>query len=67
MSLALVRRGEGVRLEVADDGRGLDDAERQGAGIRGMRERAVLVGAELVIRSQQGVGTAVTLDLHHSP
>jgi two-component system, NarL family, sensor histidine kinase UhpB len=63
VSLGLVRRGEGVRLEVTDDGCGVSDAEPQGAGIRGMRERAVLVGAHLVIRSQPGVGTAVTLDL----
>ena len=33
-----------IRLVVSDDGRGLGDAD-EGAGLRGMRERAVLVGA----------------------
>ncbi|MFD7704447.1 HAMP domain-containing sensor histidine kinase [Streptomyces caelestis] len=39
-----------VVLEVADDGRGIG-AAHEGAGLRGMRERALLIGATLDIAS----------------
>jgi signal transduction histidine kinase len=49
-------------LTVADDGRGFDPASAAaGAGIRGMRERALLVRAELEIESAPGGGTTVQL------
>jgi two-component system sensor histidine kinase UhpB len=56
--------GGGVALEVADDGRGFafDDSER-GLGIGGMRERALLIGAELTIESRPNSGTTVRLDV----
>jgi two-component system, NarL family, sensor histidine kinase UhpB len=61
-----LRRTEagGVRLEVSDDGRGFafDESER-GLGIGGMRERALLIGAELTIESRPGRGTTVRLDV----
>jgi len=61
-----LRRAEGgvVVLEVSDDGRGFafDESER-GLGIGGMRERALLVGAELAIESRPGHGTTVRLDV----
>jgi len=52
----------GVVLEVADDGRGFafDESER-GLGIGGMRERALLIGAELAIESRPDHGTTVRL------
>jgi two-component system sensor histidine kinase UhpB len=61
-----LRRGDsgGVVLEVADDGRGFAfDESQQGLGIGGMRERALLVGAELTIESRPDSGTTVRLDL----
>jgi two-component system sensor histidine kinase UhpB len=53
---------DGVALEVSDDGRGFafDDSEG-GLGIAGMRERALLIGAELTIESRPGRGTTVHL------
>ncbi|MFI2424595.1 HAMP domain-containing sensor histidine kinase [Streptomyces sp. NPDC018955] len=42
-----------VVLEVADDGRGIG-AAREGAGLRGMRERALLIGASLDISGPDG-------------
>jgi two-component system sensor histidine kinase UhpB len=60
--LVLRRRAGGVELEVVDAGRGFDaDAASEGAGIRGMRERALLVGAQLEIASKPGTGTSVRL------
>ena len=52
--------GDAVQLRVADDGRGLGDS-REGAGIRGMRERAVLVAATLTIGPHQDGGTELRL------
>lgn len=54
----------GVTLEVSDDGRGFafDESER-GLGIGGMRERALLIGAELTIESRPDSGTTVRLDV----
>jgi len=54
----------GVLLEVADDGRGFafDESER-GLGIGGMRERALLIGAELTIESRPDKGTTVRLEV----
>jgi two-component system sensor histidine kinase UhpB len=61
-----LRREEsgGVALEVSDDGRGFafDESER-GLGIGGMRERALLVGGELMIESRPGAGTTVRLEV----
>ncbi|MFD7615181.1 HAMP domain-containing sensor histidine kinase [Streptomyces sp. NPDC059828] len=49
-----------VVLAVADDGRGTRIA-REGAGIRGMRERALLIGATLDITSRPQAGTEIRL------
>jgi two-component system, NarL family, sensor histidine kinase UhpB len=52
----------GVVLVVRDDGVGLpDDAERKSNGLRGMRERALLVGANISIGRANGRGTEVQL------
>jgi two-component system, NarL family, sensor histidine kinase UhpB len=59
-----LRRAEGgdVVLEVADNGRGFAfDESQRGLGIGGMRERALLIGAELTIESRPDHGTAVRL------
>ncbi|MET7295685.1 sensor histidine kinase [Streptomyces griseoloalbus] len=48
-----------VVLEVSDDGRGLG-AAREGAGLRGMRERALLIGADLDISSPDGTSATGT-------
>ena len=51
-------------LRVRDDGRGLPaGAMNSSNGIRGMRERAMLVGARLTLDSANGGGTEVTLRL----
>ncbi|CAL9312309.1 MULTISPECIES: HAMP domain-containing sensor histidine kinase [unclassified Streptomyces] len=62
VELALRRTTDGVVLSVEDDGRGVGVA-REGAGIRGMRERALLAGAALDIRRGRSGGTVVSLSV----
>lgn len=64
IAVTLSRAGDEVELEVADDGRGFafEQSER-GLGIGGMRERALLIGAELTIESRPGRGTTVRLSV----
>lgn len=53
-----------VVLTVSDDGRGADASQLMSSyGVRGMRERALLIGASLAIASEPGRGTTVTLRL----
>jgi two-component system sensor histidine kinase UhpB len=62
--LELAYRDGDLVLLVRDDGIGLpEQVEWAGAGIRGMRERALMIGAELDIRSGAGAGTEVRLTL----
>jgi two-component system, NarL family, sensor histidine kinase UhpB len=52
----------GVLLTVRDDGRGLPPSARSSAsGIRGMRERALLIGAALTLADAPGGGTEIRL------
>lgn len=51
-------------LDVVDDGRGFDRAAvRQGAGLRGMRERCEFLGGTLAIDSRPGTGTRIAVVL----
>jgi two-component system sensor histidine kinase UhpB len=54
-----LRREGAITLEVTDDGRGFNGSD--GTGLRGMRERAVLIGAQLEISTREPHGTAVRL------
>ena len=63
-SIVLMRHDEEVTLIVEDDGRGFDvkTAKRHKdtmLGLIGMEERAALVGGELAVDSQVGIGTTV--------
>jgi two-component system, NarL family, sensor histidine kinase UhpB len=62
VELALECTAPEVVLRVRDYGRGLDGA-LLGSGIRGMRERALLVAGDLTIDSPADGGTEVTLTL----
>ncbi len=62
--------GDCVRLSVRDNGRGFalptsqNDLVASGRlGLAGMQERAQLVGAELALQTQLGIGTSITVTL----
>lgn len=59
VTIELVADGRRLQLTVSDDGEGGQYAE--GVGIRGMRERAVLVGGELTVGTNAMGGTDVRL------
>jgi two-component system, NarL family, sensor histidine kinase UhpB len=64
VSLTLRREPGTVVLTVADDGIGLPRAPRgEWTGVRGMRERALLIGADLVVRRTEPRGTEVKLGI----
>jgi two-component system sensor histidine kinase UhpB len=60
VDISLTKQGDAVVLQISDDGRGLRDST-EGAGIRGMRERALLVGGDLSIGARTDGGTQVRL------
>jgi two-component system sensor histidine kinase UhpB len=62
VDLTLERHKHRVVLHVRDYGRGVDGT-RPGSGIRGMRERALLIAADLSITTAPGGGTDVSLSL----
>ncbi|GAA1269505.1 sensor histidine kinase [Sphaerisporangium rubeum] len=60
VDLTLRRTPGGVELHVRDDGRGPGNAP-EGSGISGMRERALLIGADLTVGPSPGGGMQVRL------
>jgi two-component system sensor histidine kinase UhpB len=66
VELRLGQDANGVTLTVRDDGIGLpDDVDDDANGIRGMRERTLLVGGRLTVRRVAPSGTEVVLCLPH--
>ena len=65
VEIILERRADHVLLVVEDDGAGFEPADETGQsagfGLRGMHERAALVGASLEIESAAGKGTTILL------
>jgi PAS domain S-box-containing protein len=68
--ITLTRRGGKVRLEVRDEGRGFDpsagsadDGPGERVGLSSMRERVALLGGELRITSEPGVGTSLVAEV----
>lgn len=65
LRVELAPAGKGLRLLVADNGRGFAEGERDarggGQGLAGMRKRADEIGAELTVRSVVGRGTTIIL------
>jgi signal transduction histidine kinase len=66
----LFEQQDRVILQVADNGRGIDLAEvtqSKSVGLLGMRERAAILGGDLVISGAPGQGTTVVLSVPLKP
>ena len=61
--LSLTAADGRLTLRVLDEGKGFDPQRAEGGGLRGMRERAVLVGADLSVMRRSPGGTEVRLSL----
>ena len=66
LRVALARDNGPLTLTIADDGRGFDPAAVNGThyGLKGLRERAEMIGATLEVGSQPQQGTTVHLMLY---
>jgi signal transduction histidine kinase len=61
-----VRRGDGLHVEIGDDGVGGLD-ERRGSGVQGLRDRIGAVGGTLQISSRPNRGTVMRASLPIEP
>src|SRR4051812_261142 len=61
--LSLTTADGRLTLRVLDQGKGFDPQRTEGGGMRGMRERAVLVGAQLAVTRRPRGGTEVRLSV----
>ena len=62
-TVSLSREQGALALTITDNGKGLDEDLVEGGGLTGMRERAMLIGADLAITSDPGAGVTVRLRL----
>jgi signal transduction histidine kinase len=69
--IRLIQQHDLVTLEICDDGVGFDplrldtiDTGESGLGLRGMRERAAILGGTLDLESVLGAGTTVRICFH---
>ncbi|WP_082583929.1 PAS domain-containing sensor histidine kinase [Noviherbaspirillum sp. Root189] len=70
VSVRLTRTNRSVRLEVVDNGKGIDATDRmkpKSFGIRGMVERASALGGQLSVSNAANGGTEVSLRIPLSP
>jgi two-component system, NarL family, sensor histidine kinase UhpB len=63
IDITLKASGNRLTLSVRDDGRGMREGHHRGGGMRGMRERASLVGGAVHIKSAPRAGTEVCLEI----
>lgn len=65
LRLSLRRDAHRIELEIQDDGRGFNPNEVSDSqlGLKGMRERAEIIGATLTVESRTGGGTRVRVSL----
>jgi two-component system sensor histidine kinase UhpB len=63
VTVSLRRSGDDLLLSVKDNGSGMPEQVVARGGLTGIRERAMLIGAELAIESAAGAGVEVNLRL----
>jgi signal transduction histidine kinase len=56
-------QGNKVSFMVRDNGKGFDPGRKPGIGLSAMTERVKILGGEIDIQSQKGVGTSITFDI----
>jgi signal transduction histidine kinase len=55
---------ESITMEISDEGKGFDiDLLQRGLGLRNMRERGQMLDSEVIVQSNPGEGTRVTVDV----
>jgi signal transduction histidine kinase len=62
-TITLERDADELVVRVADDGSGIPDDAIERGGLRGMRERAELIGGTLTVAGSDAGGTGVTAHL----
>lgn len=68
VEVTLAREAAGFRLAVRDDGIGLGtDRGRRGMGLTGMADRVAAAGGRMVLDSQPGQGTTISITLPDPP
>jgi two-component system sensor histidine kinase UhpB len=63
VQLSVQHTPQAVRIRVADDGRGFTSSAPDSAGLRGMRERATLIGGHLTIGTAGTGGAQISLNI----
>ena len=63
ITVSIDRQGETVRVEITDDGRGINEPSRPGYGLVGIGERVRAIGGSLSFSGQPGEGFAVAVAL----
>lgn len=63
VTLSAQKTNQDLRLTIEDDGIGIPEIVESGYGLRNMRDRARLLGGDLVITPKNGKGTIVTLEI----
>jgi signal transduction histidine kinase len=56
-------RGDAVRLQVRDDGRGMGERSGDGFGLVGLEERVAGLGGRLSVDSAAGCGVTLTVEV----
>jgi two-component system sensor histidine kinase UhpB len=63
VTLTLEHDANGVVLRVLDNGRGFDGGHAEGGGLRGIRERALIVGGAVAIKPSPTGGVEIRLQV----
>lgn len=68
-TISIRRRGDRIRLQISDDGRGFatGDGRPQGYGLANMTARAKKIGGTLRIQSEEGRGTNIIAEFSLEP
>lgn len=69
ITVRLVSTGQELRVEIVDDGAGIEPAATPGLGLRSMRERAEELGGTFTVHTRSGAGTTLiaTLPIASAP